>query len=128
MQTGSTTWRLADARDYLAGKAARMAEICDNLEQNVEALRENLAAAQSNAMPRALTQRITALRTHQTWIDFTTPTETGWHMRRALEQAEDGEPQAIVACISNAFAAYEPVIGGAVIDRALVGELVKQSQ
>ena len=119
---------LEDARDYLAGKAARLAEICDNLEQNVEALRENLAAAQSNAIPRAMTQRITAFRTHQTWIDFTTPTETGWHMRRALEQAEDGEPQAIVACISNAFAAYQPDTGGVVIDRALVGELVKQSQ
>ena len=117
-----------DAHDHLAGKAARLAEICDNLEQNVEALRENLAAAQSNAMPRALTSRITALRTHQTWIDFTTPTETGWHMRRALEQAEDGEPQAIVACISKAFDAYEPDSGGVIIDRALVGELVKQSQ
>ena len=119
---------LEGARDYLAGKAARLGEVCVNLEQNVEALRENLAAAQSNAMPRALTQRLTALRTHQTWIDFTTPTETGWHMRRALEQAEDSEPQAIVACISKAFAAYEPDLGGVIIDRALVGNLIKQSE
>ena len=119
---------LEDARNHLAGKAARLAEICDNLEQNVEALRENMAAAQSSSMPRALTRRITSLRSHQTWIDFTTPTETGWHMRRALEQAEDSEPQAIVACISNAFAAYEATPGGVIIDRALVGELVKQSQ
>ena len=87
-----------------------------------------LAAAQSREMPRAPTQRITALRSHQTWIDFTTPTETGWYMRRALEQAEDSDPQAIVSCMANAFAAYEPAPGGAVIDKQLVQELVRQSE
>ena len=119
---------LKDARDHLAGKAARLQEICVNLDQNVEVLRENLETAKSRAMPRSLTKRITALRTHQTWIDFTTPTETGWYMRRALEQAEDSDPDAIVACITNAFAAYEEDTGGVIIDKGLVGELLKQSQ
>ena len=124
---------LEDARDYLAGKAARLMDICLNLDQNVDVLRENLDAAQSTSLPRALMQRITALRTHQTWLDFTTPTETGWHMRRALdlgaqELEEDIDPHAIVACVTNAFAAYEVAPGGPVIDTPLVKELVRQSK
>ena len=118
-----------EAREYLADKAARLSEICDNLGQNVEALRENLdVAAGSGGIPRALTGRIMALRANQAWLDFTTPTETGREMRRALEQAPDGEPQAILACLSEAFAAYEVTEVGVVIEPGLVEEIVGQSQ
>ena len=68
------------------------------------------------------------MRTHRAWIDFTQPTETGWHMRRAIEQAQDSDPQAIVSCITNAFAAYEAAPGGAIIDKQLVQELLRQSR
>ena len=119
---------LDEARDYLAGKAERLHAICTNLSQNVQELRDNLAAAQMSALPRELTGRVTALQSHRTWVDFTTPTEAGRQMRLALEQSETGDPQAIVACIASAFAAYEASPGGAVIDAELVREVVSQFQ
>ena len=115
-----------EARDYLAQKAERLDAICVNLSQNVEALRESLEAARMKAVPRELAERVTPLRSHQTWIDFTTPTGTGRQMLKALEQAEAGDPQAIVSCIAGAFTAYEASPGGAVADGDLVRKLVEQ--
>ena len=115
-----------EARDYLAQKAERLDAICVNLSQNVEALRESLEAARMKAVPRGLAERVTPLRSHQTWIDFTTPTGTGRQMLKALEQAEAGDPQAIASCIAGAFTAYEANPGGAVADGDLVRKLVEQ--
>ena len=118
---------LDEARNYLAGKATRLREICDILSDNMDSMQRNLEAAQSAAMPRALTQRITELRTNQAWVDFTTPTDTGRQMRRALEQAEDADPQKIAGCITHVFAGYEATVSGELIDSQLVGDLLQQS-
>ena len=115
-----------EARDYLAQKAERLHAICVNLSQNVAALRESLDAARMKAPPRELAERVTTLRSHQTWIDFTTPTETGRQMLKALEQAETGDPQAIVSCIAGAFTAYEASPSGVMADEDLVRKLVEQ--
>ena len=119
---------LDEARDYLAGKAERLHAICTNLSQNVQELRNNLAAAQMSALPRGLAGRVTALQSHRAWVDFTTPTEVGQQMRLALEQSETGDSQAIVSCLADAFAAYEASPGGAVIDAELVRDVVSQFQ
>ena len=115
-----------EARDYLAQKTERLEAICVNLSQNVDALRETLDAARMKAAPPELAERVTTLRSHQTWIDFTTPTETGRQMLKALEQAETGDPQAIASCIAGAFTAYEASPGGAMADGDLVRKLVEQ--
>ena len=118
---------LDEARNYLAGKATRLREICDILSDNVDSMQRNFDAARMDGMPRALAQRITEMRTNQAWVDFTTPTDTGRHMRRALEQAEDADLQQIASCVASVFDPYQPDTGGEIIDRTLVGELIDQS-
>ena len=115
-----------EARDYLAQKAERLHAICVNLSQNVAALRQNLDAARMRAAPRDLAERVTSLRSHRIWNDFTTPTETGRQMLKALEQAETGDPKAIVSCIAGAFTAYEASPSGVMADEDLVRKLVEQ--
>ena len=77
----------------LARKAERLHAICVNLAQNVAALRENLEASRMTAVPRELAERVTRLRSHRTWVDFTTPTETGRQMRQALDQVVTVDPE-----------------------------------
>ena len=117
---------VVEARDYLARKAERLHAICDNLAQNVASLRGNLKESGMTAVPRELAERVTRLRSHRTWVDFTTPTETGRQMRQALDQVETVDPEAVIACIKGAFSAYEESPGGDVADEDLVRKLVEQ--
>lgn len=103
------------ATDYLTAKHDRILGICTNLDDNLQAIGENLHPGGAGAIPSELAGPLLALRGRPAWRDWSGHSARGEDMRKALAQVPDANSARIGSCLDGLFSAYLPRAGGPLI-------------
>ena len=116
---------LRESQDYIDEKVSRMAELCQNLKDNLDAIYNSPDQKDKN-IPGYLISRITDLQNDPIWQDFDRKPSESKKIRDAILYASKKSGTKLIPKLESIFSIFASSTGGVVFSPELVNRLIKK--
>jgi hypothetical protein len=121
------THDISESQEFIDSKVARLHELCDNLNQNIESVYGNLRV-QGRKLPESMRASLLSLQNEPIWREFASNGKEGKKIIKAIESASKNAGKGVVPCLRSMFSGFDPSAAswGTIFPPALVDKLVKK--